>query len=103
MDPIVSDTSPVGTPDDATDDGPRDGMALCLSGGGYRAMLFHLGALWRLNEAGYLAKLNWVSSVSGGSITAGVLGAAWNKLDFSDAGVGQGFHREVVMPIRRLA
>lgn len=29
-------------------------IALCLSGGGYRAMLFHLGALWRLNELGYL-------------------------------------------------
>ena len=25
---------------------------LCLSGGGFRAMLFHAGALWRLNEAG---------------------------------------------------
>jgi hypothetical protein len=23
-----------------------EGIALCLSGGGYRAMLFHLGALW---------------------------------------------------------
>ena len=33
---------------------PQDGMALCLSGGGYRAMLFHVGALWRLNELGYL-------------------------------------------------
>ena len=29
---------------------PQDGGALCLSGGGYRAMLFHLGALWTLNE-----------------------------------------------------
>jgi hypothetical protein len=28
---------------------PSPGMALCLSGGGYRAMLFHLGTLWRLN------------------------------------------------------
>ena len=26
-------------------------MALCLSGGGYRAMVFHVGALWRLYEA----------------------------------------------------
>ena len=50
------------------------GIALCLSGGGYRAMLFHVGALWRLNELGYLPKLDRVSSVSGGSITAGVAG-----------------------------
>jgi NTE family protein len=29
---------------------PLPGIALSLSGGGYRAMLFHLGSLWRLNE-----------------------------------------------------
>jgi hypothetical protein len=28
----------------------EDGMALCLSGGGYRAMVFHVGGLIRLNE-----------------------------------------------------
>ena len=33
-----------------TADRPQPGIGLCLSGGGYRAMLFHLGALWRLNE-----------------------------------------------------
>jgi NTE family protein len=52
---------------------PSAGIALCLSGGGYRAMLFHLSALKRLNEIAYLPKLRRVSSVSGGSITAGVL------------------------------
>jgi len=35
----------------------RPGVGLCLSGGGYRAMVFHVGVLWRLNEAGYLPKL----------------------------------------------
>ena len=50
-------------------DRPEHGIALCLSGGGYRAMLFHLGAIWRLNELGYLQQLKRVSSVSGGSIT----------------------------------
>ncbi len=40
-----------------TDSGeePEAASALCLSGGGYRAMLFHLGVLWRLREAGWLA------------------------------------------------
>src|SRR5258708_12082538 len=52
---------------------PAPGIALCLSGGGYRAMLFHLGTLWRLNELGYLPKLDRISSVSGGSITAALL------------------------------
>lgn len=46
----------------------RKGMALCLSGGGYRAALFHLGVLRRLNELGLLSQINHFSSVSGGSI-----------------------------------
>src|ERR1700740_2394413 len=61
---------------------PTDGVGLCLSGGGYRAMLFHIGTLWRLNELGWLPKLTRISSVSGGSITAGVLALSWSKLAF---------------------
>ncbi len=89
----------------AFDDGrnPEAGIALCLSGGGYRAMLFHLGALWRLNEWGYLPKLARISSVSGGSITAGVLGFKWNKLAFDASSVAQAFDAEVVQPVRHLA
>lgn len=82
---------------------PAPGIALCLSGGGYRAMLFHLGALWRLNEVGYLPKIDRVSSVSGGSITAAMLGFKWSKLAFDKAGVGQQFQAEVLAPIRKLA
>jgi NTE family protein len=48
----------------------RRGVALCLSGGGYRAALFHLGALRRLNEVGLLSQIDAISSVSGGSILA---------------------------------
>lgn len=77
--------------------------ALCLSGGGYRAMLFHLGAVWRLNEAGYLPKLDRVSSVSGGSILAGALALAWGDLGFNPAGVAQRFDEKVVRPVRGLA
>ena len=57
-------------PDDEAG-GPRPEIALCLSGGGYRAMLFHVGVLWRLVDSGVLAEVDRVSSVSGGSITAG--------------------------------
>jgi NTE family protein len=39
-----------------------------LSGGGYRAALFHLGATQRLNELGILTQIATISSVSGGSI-----------------------------------
>ena len=66
--PRAAASSPVQNPEPEK---LEDGIALCLSGGGYRAMLFHVGAIWRLNELGYLPKLDRVSSVSGGSITAG--------------------------------
>jgi len=82
---------------------PQDGIALCLSGGGYRAMLFHLGALLRLNELAYLPKLARISSVSGGSITAGVLGMKWTRLAFDAAGIAQGLQQEVIDPICALA
>jgi len=66
-------------------------------------MVFHLGALWRLNELGFLPKLDRISSVSGGSITAGVLGLAWSKLTFDANGVAAQFESAVVSPVRRLA
>jgi NTE family protein len=65
-------------------------------------MLFHLGVLWRLNEMGILRRLDRISSVSGGSITAAKLGLAWNRLDWVN-GVASNFVDEVVASIRRLA
>jgi NTE family protein len=53
----------------------RKGIALCLSGGGFRAALFHLGALRRLGELGILSKVEVIASVSGGSILAAHLAA----------------------------
>ena len=85
------------------DSAPRSGMALCLSGGGYRAMVFHLGALWRLNEFGLLRKLSRVSSVSGGSITAGMLALRWGRLGFGTDGVAVNLRAEVIDPVLGLA
>lgn len=81
----------------------RGEWALCLSGGGYRAMLFHAGSLWRLNEAGFLPKLDRISSVSGGSITGAALALAWDSLDFDKNGVARQFEQKVVVPVRKLA
>lgn len=57
----------------------RGEKALWLSGGGYRAALFHLGALTRLNEVGLLAQLGTVGAVAGGSIVGALVarGIAW--------------------------
>jgi NTE family protein len=81
----------------------EEGVALCLSGGGYRAMLFHLGTLLRLNEMRLLPNIDRVSSVSGGSITAGMLALSWNKLAFDAHGYSPRLQQEVVEPIRKLA
>lgn len=58
-----------------------DKIALCLSGGGYRAMLFHLGVLRRLNTIGALPHISRIGSVSGGSITAAQLALSWKTLE----------------------
>ena len=81
---------------------PEKGIALALSGGGYRAMMFHVGALIRINEAGLLKRLSRVSSVSGGSITAAVLGLRWRELAFDAHGVANNLHI-VVDDVRRMA
>lgn len=97
------DIGPVRSTSFEDSDKPQPGVALCLSGGGYRAMLFHVGALIRLNELTYLPRINRISSVSGGSITAGLLGLKWNRLDFSAAGVAANLDAEITTPIRGLA
>ena len=78
----------------------ESGIALCLSGGGYRAMVFHVGSLWRLCETGFLGKAKRISSVSGGSITSALLALKWSRLR---SGSIDDFVREVAGPIRRLA
>jgi NTE family protein len=75
---------------------------LALSGGGYRAALFHLGSLWRLNDIGWLKRLAEITSVSGGSITAAYLGMRWHDLHFGDDGSADNFHEVIVPPVRAL-
>ena len=73
---------------------------LCLSGGGFRAALFDVGALWRLNELGALQKVDFVSSVSGGSLVAAYLVLHWPELDFdSTTGVATNFPNIVANPL----
>ena len=81
----------------AGDAAARAGIALCLSGGGYRAALFHLGGIRRLHELGVLPRLAYVSSVSGGSIAAGFLARAIAR---APAGVITDFDAEFARPLR---
>ena len=74
-------------------------LGLGLSGGGYRATLFNLGALIRLNEFGLMGKIKRITSVSGGSITNGYLAMRWNDLQFNDDGVIEKFKENIVEPL----
>src|ERR671918_1287191 len=73
-------------------------MGLALSGGGFRAMLFHLGAVVRLNELRLLRELDEISSVSGGAIVAGRLASAWPRLRFR-LGVAINLWEELAAPL----
>ena len=70
---------------------------LALSGGGFRATLFHLGSVWRLNEMAMLPELDTISAVSGGAILAGVLAVGWPNLNFQN-GIAVNFQQEIAEP-----
>ena len=101
MEELNSEMSSADSPGD--DRKERSGIGLCLSGGGFRAALFHLGALRRLHELGVLQRVRWISSVSGGSILAGHLAqceincARGGQLNFSD------WQKDVAEPFRCFA
>ena len=53
-------------------------IGLALSGGGFRATLYHLGLVRFLRDAGLLRQVTHITSVSGGSIIAAHLALNWN-------------------------
>jgi predicted acylesterase/phospholipase RssA len=57
---------------------PEDSITLLLSGGGFRATLFHLGVIACLRDNQQLHKVKEIFSISGGSILAGHLAEHWN-------------------------
>jgi NTE family protein len=81
----------------------RRGTALCMSGGGYRAALFHLGALRRLNELGVLSQFDTFTSVSGGSIIAAQLATFLAGAELQPGNPVAGFDEGVAAPMRAFA
>jgi hypothetical protein len=78
----------------------RGERALWLAGEGYRAALFHLGALTRLNEFGLLAQLGTVGAVSGGSIIAALLAT---RIPWPIHGAYRDWPERVAEPMRTIA
>ena len=63
----------------STNSTSETGISLCLSGGGLRATLFHLGVVRFLSEAGLLSNVRHIYAVSGGSILAAHLVLHWER------------------------
>jgi NTE family protein len=77
----------------------RSGRALCLSGGGFRAALFHLGAVRRLHEVGTLDTVTTIASVSGGSQLSAHLAKThrmWHRRPLS----AEDWERDIALPFR---
>ena len=58
-------------------------IGLALSGGGFRASLYHLGLVRFLRDAGILPQVSHITSVSGGSIFAAHLALNWGRYNGS--------------------
>ena len=58
-------------------------ISLAMSGGGFRATVFHLGMLGRLARENHLEEVGLLSTVSGGSLCAGLIyslnGVQWPR------------------------
>ena len=74
---------------------PVKSLAVSLSGGGHRATLFVLGALMYLVDARANANVTSIASVSGGSLTNGLVGQA---VDFRQTDSDQ-FRQRVAAPL----
>ena len=85
----------------AEKDGQRKGIALCLSGGGFRAALFHLGAVRRLYQLGILDDVDTIVAVSGGSMLAAFLAdrcSKWYRRDLD----AREWDSEIAEPFRKI-
>jgi NTE family protein len=69
----------VGNAADGTGDS-QPKIGLCVSGGGFRAAFYALGAFRYLAEANLLPAITAVSAVSGGSIAAAKVASEWDTL-----------------------
>ena len=58
-------------------------IGLALSGGGFRATLYHLCLVRFLRDAGVLPSITHITAVSGGSICAAHLALNWDRYNAS--------------------
>ena len=73
-------------------------IGLALSGGGSRAVAFHLGTLRALEDLGLLDEVSVISGVSGGSVMAGILGYTDNEFFKVDKDTIKFLKKGLVLP-----
>jgi predicted acylesterase/phospholipase RssA len=80
----------------------RGRVGLALSGGGFRASLFHIGVLARLAEVDALRTVEVLSTVSGGSIVGAIYYLEVRKLlrNTSDADIRREHYIEIVRKVQ---
>lgn len=76
-------------------------IGLCLSGGGSRAMAFHLGCLRALHDRGLLPKVDVVSTVSGGSVIGAMYAYSNDSFEEFESRVSNALRRGFVKGISR--
>lgn len=83
-------------------------IGLALSGGGSRAIAFHLGCLRALNDVGILDRVGVLSTISGGSVIGAHFAYSPNKtfaefdLDICRL-LRRGFHRSIALELAKPA
>lgn len=83
------------SPQDQPSDQGEPRLGLTLSGGGFRATLFHLGVVRYLYQAGLLSSVRRIGAVSGGSILAAHLVLNWERYT-GDAAAFDSAAREII-------
>src|SRR5271156_6565309 len=78
-------------------------IALALSGGGSRAMAFHLGTLRALYATGLLKRVSTISAVSGGSVLAALYCSRPGDFAAFETNAREVLARGFVMPALRNA
>ena len=90
--PLAADSIPI----------HRD-VGLALSGGGSRAIAFHLGCLRALHDRGVLDRIQVISGVSGGAVMSALWAYSDDDFESFDTRVCELLRRGLAMPIARRA
>lgn len=76
-------------------------IGLSLSGGGYRATIYHLGTLRKLREMNILENVDVISTISGGSITGAYFGLNGQNFEEFDKDLRGLVKRSIIKGIYR--